>query len=103
VGGESTKGGLMARWNPTKIRWVNDTLESSTGASRVETDQRPAYAKLLGNPEGPQALFCEWVGTRAAEETKRRIEYVLREHDARLVREDRIDAFVDEVRREAHH
>lgn len=32
----------------------------------METDQGPAYAKLLGNPEGPQALFCDWVGTRAA-------------------------------------
>jgi len=56
----------MGAWSPTKIRWVNDTLESSTGASRVETDSGPAYAKLSGNPEGPQALFCEYVGTRAA-------------------------------------
>lgn len=53
-------------WQPTKIRWVNGTLESSTGASRVETDQGPAYAKFMGNPEGPQALFCDLVGTRAA-------------------------------------
>jgi hypothetical protein len=56
----------MGTWSPTKIRWVNDILDSSTGAARVETDQGPAYAKLLGNPEGPQALFCEQVGTRAA-------------------------------------
>ena len=56
----------MGDWEPTKIRWVNDTLGSSTGAARVETDRGPAYAKLLGNPEGSQALFCEWVGTRAA-------------------------------------
>ncbi len=56
----------MAVWAPTKIRWVNETLGSSTGAARVETDLGPAYAKLLGNPEGPQALFCEWVGTKAA-------------------------------------
>jgi hypothetical protein len=53
-------------WSPTRIRWVYRTLGTSTGASRVETDQGPAYAKLLGNPQGPQALFCEWVGTRAA-------------------------------------
>ncbi len=56
----------MGGWSPTRIRWVNATLASSTGAARVETDQGPAYAKLMGNPEGPQALFCEWVGTRAA-------------------------------------
>lgn len=56
----------VAMWNPTRIRWVNDTLETSTGATRVETDQGPAYAKLMGNPEGPQALFCDLVRTRAA-------------------------------------
>jgi hypothetical protein len=57
----------MGDWAPTQIRWVNTTLASSTGAARVETDLGPAYAKLLGNPEGPQALFCEWIGTRAAD------------------------------------
>jgi len=36
------------------------------------------------------------------DDVKRRIAFVLREHDARLVPEDQIDAFVDEVRREAH-
>jgi hypothetical protein len=54
------------RWTPSRIRWVDRTLGTSTGATRVETDEGPAYAKLLGNPEGPQALFCDWVGTRAA-------------------------------------
>jgi hypothetical protein len=56
----------MQGWKPTRIRWVGDTLDTSTGAARVETDQGPAYAKLMGNPEGPQALFCELLGTRAA-------------------------------------
>ena len=56
----------MAGWAPRRIRWVSQTLATSTGASRVETDAGPAYAKFLGNPEGPQALFCELVGTRAA-------------------------------------
>lgn len=56
----------MANWNPTRIRWVGRTLQTSTGATLVETDQGPAYAKLLGNPEGPHTLFCELVGTRAA-------------------------------------
>jgi hypothetical protein len=53
-------------WAPTRIRRVDPPLETSTGATRVETDLGPAYAKFLGNPEGPQALFCELVGTRAA-------------------------------------
>jgi len=38
----------------------------------------------------------------AADEVKRRIAYVLQEHDARLVREDELDEFAEEVRREAH-
>jgi hypothetical protein len=56
----------MQGWNPKRIRWVGKTLDTSTGASRVETDAGPAYAKLIGNPEGSQALFCELIGTRAA-------------------------------------
>jgi hypothetical protein len=38
----------------------------------------------------------------APEALKHRIDFVLKEHDARLVREDHIDEFVEEVRREAH-
>jgi hypothetical protein len=38
----------------------------------------------------------------APEDLKHRIEFVLKEHDARLVREDRLDEFVAEVRRDAH-
>jgi hypothetical protein len=53
-------------WSPNRSRWVDRVLETSTGAARVETDQGSAVAKMLGNPEGPQALFCDWVGTRAA-------------------------------------
>ena len=37
------------------------------------------------------------------EDVKRRIAYVLQEHDARLVPEDQLDDFAEEVRREAHH
>lgn len=53
-------------WEPTKIRWVSEVLATSTGPARVETDAGPAYAKLMGNPEGDHVLLCEWVGTRAA-------------------------------------
>jgi hypothetical protein len=56
----------MQGWKPTRIRWVGDTLDTSTGAARVETDQGPAFAKLMGNPEGPQALFCELLAWRDA-------------------------------------
>jgi hypothetical protein len=56
----------MGEWKPTAIRWVNRTLDSSTGATHVETDHGQAFAKFMGNPEGEQALYCELLGTRAA-------------------------------------
>lgn len=57
--------GSMA-WQPIEIRRVDSPLGTSTGATRVETDRGPAYAKFLGNPEGPHVLACELIGTRAA-------------------------------------
>jgi len=57
----------MGDWKPTKIRRVIETLGSSTGATLVMTDDGKAYAKLMGNPEGKQSLFCEALGTMAAE------------------------------------
>jgi hypothetical protein len=38
----------------------------------------------------------------APESLKRRIEFILEECDTRLVREERLDEFVEEIRREAH-
>lgn len=37
-----------------------------------------------------------------SEALRRRVEFILGEHDGRLVQEDRINDFVDEVRRDAH-
>lgn len=37
-----------------------------------------------------------------ADDVKHRIAYILGEHDSRLVREEQLDEFADEVRREAH-
>ena len=54
-------------------------------------------------PGKPQKLVI--VGgfdASASEDLKRRIDFVLREHDTRLVREEHIDEFIEEVRREAH-
>lgn len=33
---------------------------------RVQTDAGEAFVKALGNPEGPHALACEWVGVHLA-------------------------------------
>lgn len=56
----------MQQWKPTEILEVAAPLGTSTGPARVETDLGPAYAKFVGNPEGPHTLFCELVGVRAA-------------------------------------
>lgn len=34
--------------------------------ARIVTDAGKAYCKAIGNPEGPHALACEWVGTHLA-------------------------------------
>ena len=52
-------------WSPSRIRSVDRALETSTGTARVETDAGSAYVKMIGSPEGSQALFCDWVRTRA--------------------------------------
>lgn len=36
-------------------------------ACEITTDAGSAFVKCLGNPEGPHALACEWLGTRVAE------------------------------------
>ena len=56
-----------APWPPTRIVLVIRGLESSTGPLHVMTDAGRAYVKTLGNPEGPDALVAEWIGTRLAQ------------------------------------
>jgi len=58
------------------------------------------HAREQGKPQ--KLIVVGGFDASAPEELKRRIDFVLREHDARLVREDCIDAFVEEVRRETH-
>ncbi len=53
-------------WAPTEILTHHRSHPSSTGPIFVETDAGDAVVKALGNPEGPHALACEWVGTSLA-------------------------------------
>jgi hypothetical protein len=53
-------------WAPTRVTRVIRGLDTSTGALYVMTDAGRAYAKTLGNPEGPDALISEWIGTGLA-------------------------------------
>lgn len=49
------------------MRRVIRVLETSTRPIECELDDGAhAFIKVMGNPEGPGALACEWIGTGAA-------------------------------------
>ena len=55
-----------ANWRPsTVIRFLRG-IPSSARTAVVETDAGMGYLKALGNPEGPNTLACELVGSRLA-------------------------------------
>jgi hypothetical protein len=54
-------------WRPRTILRFIDSKPTSTSIARVETDVGEGFLKVLGNPAGPHALACEWVGTQLAE------------------------------------
>lgn len=53
-------------WNPTRLREVAGSADTSTGATEVTTDAGRAYIKSLGNRQGPHVLATDWVGTHLA-------------------------------------
>jgi hypothetical protein len=53
-------------WRPTTILRFERSVPSSSAVLRVVTDQGKGYLKALGNPEGPQILAREWIGTNLA-------------------------------------
>lgn len=56
-----------ARWQPTTVTRFLRGIPSSARTAVVETDTGTGYLKALGNPEGPNTLACELVGTRLAQ------------------------------------
>lgn len=54
-------------WRPTRFMSVVWSVETSTTPVRVDTDAGEGFLKALGNPEGPHALACEFVGNMLAE------------------------------------
>jgi hypothetical protein len=56
-----------ARWQPTTITRFIRGFPSSARTALVQTDAGRGYLKALGNPEGPNTLACELVGTRLAQ------------------------------------
>jgi hypothetical protein len=53
-------------WKPTRLMEVADSVDSSTGATEVNTDAGRAYIKPMGNRQGPHVLATDWVGTHLA-------------------------------------
>ncbi len=53
-------------WVPTRFVRFEKSLATSMRTAIVQTDAGRAYLKGIGNPEGPHALVCEYVGTRLA-------------------------------------
>ena len=53
-------------WQPTRFVRFERSLKTSVRTAQIVTDAGKAYCKAMGNPEGPHALACEWVGTQLA-------------------------------------
>lgn len=53
-------------WQPSTFLQFGDSLDTSMGTARIETDAGPAYLKALGNRQGPQPLAVELVATQLA-------------------------------------
>lgn len=53
-------------WKPTRFLRHEDTLATSMDTAIVHTDAGRAHLKVLGNPQGPHALACEYICTRLA-------------------------------------
>ena len=67
-GSSARVGGVNdAAWRPTTIRRFIESIPTSTNVTRVDTDAGEGFLKPLGNPEGPQVLACDLVGTLLAE------------------------------------
>lgn len=54
-------------WQPTTVLRIIRQFQTSTSPVLVETDAGQGFLKVLGNPEGPQCLVAEYVGTQLAE------------------------------------
>lgn len=61
-----TGGASNVPWRPSTFVQFEKVLASSMRTAIISTDAGRAYLKAMGNPEGPHALACEWVGTQLA-------------------------------------
>ena len=57
---------LESMWQPRRLLEVAGSVDTSTGATEVNTDAGRAYLKPMGNRQGPHVLATDWVGTHLA-------------------------------------
>jgi hypothetical protein len=62
----ATKPPSDGPWVPNRVIRVIERRDTSTSPLLVMTDAGRAFVKTLGNPEGPDALVSEWIGTKLA-------------------------------------
>jgi len=53
-------------WKPSEFHRFIESLGTATRTALVDTDLGTGYLKGLGNPEGPQALAAEYIGSELA-------------------------------------
>lgn len=54
-------------WTPKNVTRFIQSLGTTAGTARVDTDLGEGFIKVLGNPEGPHILACELVGSLLAD------------------------------------
>lgn len=79
-----------------------DRGSATDKASDLAVKGHLIYKHSANTEEPRQLIVVGGFDASIPEDVKHKIEFILSEHDTRLVREDRLDDFVEEVRREAH-
>lgn len=79
-----------------------DESSATTKANDLAVKGHLLYRHRDATGQQRKLIIVGGFDVSAPEELKKRIDFVLREHDARLVREDDIDEFVEEVKSVAH-
>jgi hypothetical protein len=57
---------IPSHWQPRLLLDVAFSVDTSTGATEVNTDAGRAFIKPMGNRQGPHVLATDWVGTHLA-------------------------------------
>jgi hypothetical protein len=79
-----------------------DEGSAETKANDLAVKAHLLYTHPSAAGEEQKLIVVGGFDASASEELKQKIEFVLKQHDSRLVREEQLEQFADEVAREAH-